>query len=42
MANVIGTGTHKRKETYADEVLAIARAEMNIYEDFSTDYEKSR
>lgn len=40
MANVIGTGTHKRKETYADEVLAIARAEMNIYEDFSTDYEK--
>ena len=40
MANQIGTGTHKRKETYADEVLAIARAEMNIYEDFSTDYEK--
>lgn len=40
MANAIGTGTHKRKETYADEVLAIARAEMNIYEDFSTDYEK--
>lgn len=40
MANPIGTGTHKRKETYADEVLAIARAEMNIYEDFSTDYEK--
>lgn len=41
MANVIGTtGTHKRKETYADEVLAIARAELNLYEDFSTDYEK--
>lgn len=40
MANVLGTGTHKRKETYANEVLAIARAEMNIYEDFSTDYEK--
>ena len=40
MANALGTGTHKRKETYADEVLAIARAEMNIYEDFSTDYEK--
>lgn len=40
MANVLGTGTHERKETYADEVLAIARAEMNIYEDFSTDYEK--
>lgn len=41
MANPIGEhGTHKRKETYADEVLAIARAEMNIYEDFSTDYEK--
>lgn len=41
MANVIGTnGTHKRKDTYADEVLAIARAELNLYEDFSTDYEK--
>ena len=41
MANPIGTnGTHKRKETYADEVLAIARAEINIYDDFSTDYEK--
>lgn len=40
MANALGTGTHKRKETYAEEVLAIARAEMNIYEDFSTDYEK--
>jgi len=40
MANALGTGTHKRKETYADEVLAIARAEMNIYEDFSEDYEK--
>lgn len=41
MANPIGeNGTHKRKETYADQVLAIARAEMNLYEDFSTDYEK--
>lgn len=41
MANPIGTtGTHKRKETYANEVLAIARAELNLYEDFSTDYEK--
>lgn len=40
MANALGTGTHKRKETYANEVLAIARAETNIYEDFSTDYEK--
>jgi len=40
MANALGTGTHKRKETYANEVLAIARAEMNIYEDFSEDYEK--
>ena len=41
MANPIGTnGTHKRKETYANEVLAIARAEMNIYDDFSEDYEK--
>lgn len=40
MANALGTGTHKRKETYANEVLAIARAELNLYEDFSTDYEK--
>lgn len=40
MANAIGTGTHKRKETYADEVLAIARSETNLYDDFSTDYEK--
>lgn len=32
-------GTHNRKETYANEVLTIARSEMNIYEDFSTDYE---
>lgn len=39
-ANALGTGTNKRKETYANEVLAIARAELNIYEDFSTDYEK--
>lgn len=41
MANALGTnGTHKRKETYANEVLAIARAETNIYDDFSEDYEK--
>lgn len=40
MANALGTGTHKRKESYATEVLAISRAETNIYEDFSTDYEK--
>jgi hypothetical protein len=39
MANALGTGTHKRKETYANEVLAIARAETNIYDDFSEDYE---
>ena len=39
-ANALGTGTHKRKETYANEVLAIARLETNIYDDFSTDYEK--
>ena len=40
MANAIAiNGTHKRKETYATEVLTIARSEMNIYEDFSTDYE---
>lgn len=36
----MGTGTHKRKETYADEVLTIARLETNIYDDFSTDYER--
>jgi len=40
MANALGTGTHKRKESYANEVLVIARAETNIYDDFSTDYEK--
>lgn len=40
MANALGTGTHKRKESYAKELLAIARSEMNIYDDFSTDYEQ--
>lgn len=40
MANALGTGTHKRKETYAKELLAIARSEMNIYDDFSEDYEQ--
>jgi hypothetical protein len=40
MANALGTGTHKRKEAYANEVLTIARSEMNLYEDFSEDYEK--
>lgn len=39
-ANALGTGTHKRRETYANEVLAIARAELNLYDDFSEDYEK--
>jgi hypothetical protein len=40
MANPIATnGTHKRRETYANEVLAMAKAKVNIYEDFSTDYE---
>lgn len=40
MANAIAiNGTHKRRETYASEVLAIAKAKTNIYEDFSTDYE---
>lgn len=33
-------GTHELKETYADEIVAIARAEANIYNDFSEDYEK--
>lgn len=40
MANPIAiNGTHKRRETYASEVLAMAKAQVNIYEDFSTDYE---
>jgi hypothetical protein len=40
MANPIATnGTHKRRETYATEVLAMAKSKVNIYEDFSTDYE---
>lgn len=34
------TGTHNRKETYATQVLTIARLETNIYDDFSEDYEK--
>ncbi len=40
MANPNNTGTHKTKETYAKQVLEIARLETNIYDDFSTDYEK--
>lgn len=40
MANALETGTHKRKESYASQVLAISRAETNIYDDFSEDYEK--
>lgn len=40
MANALGTGTHKRQESYANEVLTIARAETNIYDDFSEDYER--
>lgn len=40
MANPIAiNGTHKRRETYATEVLAMAKAKTNIYEDFATDYE---
>ena len=40
MANVIATnGTHKRRETYANEVLAMTKSKVNIYDDFSTDYE---
>ena len=40
MANAIQkNGTHKRRETYASEVLALARIETNVYDDFSTDYE---
>ena len=40
MANPIAiNGTHKRRESYATEVLAMAKSKVNIYEDFSTDYE---
>ena len=40
MANPIAiNGTHKRRETYANEVLAMAKSKINVYEDFSTDYE---
>jgi hypothetical protein len=40
MANAIQiNGTHKRRETYANEVLAMAKSKVNVYEDFSTDYE---
>ena len=40
MANPIAiNGTHKRRETYANEVLAMAKSKVNIYDDFSTDYE---
>ena len=40
MANAIQkNGTHKRRETYASEVLALARIETNVYDDFLTDYE---
>lgn len=40
MANPIAiNGSHKRRETYATEVLAMAKSKVNIYEDFSTDYE---
>lgn len=40
MANAIEiNGTHKRRETYANEVLTLAQIETNVYDDFSTDYE---
>ena len=40
MANPIAiNGTHKRRETYANEVLAMAKSKINVYDDFSTDYE---
>lgn len=40
MANPIAkNGTHERRETYANEVLAMAKSKVNIYEDFSIDYE---
>ena len=40
MANPIAkNGTHERRETYANEVLAMAKSKVNIYDDFLTDYE---
>jgi len=40
MANAIAiNGTHKRRESYASEVLALAKAKTNIYDDFAEDYE---
>ena len=39
MANPIATnGTHKRRETYANEVLAMAKSKVNIYEDLYIDF----
>ena len=41
MANPIATGgTHELKETYAKEIVELARLDTNIYNDFSEDYEK--
>ena len=35
MANPIAkNGTHERRETYANEVLAMAKSKVNIYETF--------
>ena len=33
-------GTHELRETYAKEIVELARLETNIYNDFSTDYEQ--
>lgn len=41
MANpTVKGGTHELKETYAKEIVELARLETNVYNDFSEDYEK--
>ena len=41
MSNPIAKGgTHELKETYAKEIVELARLETNVYNDFSEDFEK--
>lgn len=41
MANPKATGgTHELRETYATEIVELARLETNVYNDFSEDYDK--
>lgn len=41
MANPKATGgTHELRETYATEIVELARLETNVYSDFSEDYDK--